>query len=112
MDDVIGGMTPDIVLRSLASGQNRIYIEVKETACLRYGTADSQIIRYFMHLLAVSTQRTQDSRDMTRAIILAAPPMWFENSRTGTDWKYFVERYADLARAFHVTIGELRIDNA
>src|SRR6266478_1577742 len=28
MQDVIGGMIPDIVLRSTPSGQNRIYIEV------------------------------------------------------------------------------------
>ena len=30
MQDVIGGMIPDIVLRSTLSGQNRISIEVKE----------------------------------------------------------------------------------
>ncbi|ALA57218.1 hypothetical protein NITMOv2_0782 [Nitrospira moscoviensis] len=31
MLEIIGGMTPDIVLRSKASNENRIYIEVKKT---------------------------------------------------------------------------------
>lgn len=107
MGEVIGGMTPDIVLRSVQSGQNRIYVEVKESACLGYDTEDSQIIRYFLHLLAVSTRGEGDIR---RAIIVAAPSRWFSDTRTGTDWWYFVDRYSDLAKKFKVTIGELRVD--
>ena len=112
MEDVIGGMTPDIVLRSVLSGQNRIYIEVKESDCLHYDTEDSQIIRYFLHLLAVSERNPKGIPDISRAIILAAPSGWFENSRTGTDWRYFIEHYCDLARAFCITLGELRVDSA
>jgi hypothetical protein len=37
MVDVIGAMVPDIVLRSTLSGQNRIYIEVKDTELLGFG---------------------------------------------------------------------------
>jgi hypothetical protein len=112
MEDVIGGMTPDIVLRSVLSGQNRIYIEVKESDCLHYNTEDSQIIRYFLHLLAVSERNPKGIPDISRAIILAAPSSWFENSRTGTDWKYFIKHYGNLARAFCITLGEWRVDNA
>lgn len=111
MIDVIGGMTPDIVLRSVVSRQNRIYIEVKESAPLGYGTKDSQIIRYFLHLLASSEQRPKGKADIGRAIILAAPKEWFESPKTGSDWKYFVDKYADLAQAFHITLGALYIEN-
>ncbi|MGH8284105.1 MAG: hypothetical protein ACRESE_09715 [Gammaproteobacteria bacterium] len=51
MTDIIGGMTPDIVLRSNLSGQNRIIIEVKETDSIHHDIESSQIIRYFLHLL-------------------------------------------------------------
>jgi hypothetical protein len=112
MNDVIGGMTPDVVLRSVASGQNRIYIEVKESSCLGYKIEDSQIIRYFLHLLAVSEEKPKGIPDIGRAILLAAPSKWFEGSRTGADWKYFIEKYGDLARAFQITLGELHVGNA
>ena len=103
MLDVAGGMTPDIVVRSKGSGQNRIYIEVKESQCLGYNTEDSQIIRYFLHLLAVSELKPNGVADIGRAIILAAPSNWFETSRTGTDWRYFTDHYTGLARAFDIT---------
>src|SRR3954453_13458049 len=35
MIDVAGGITPDLVLRSTVSGENRIYIEVKNTEEIR-----------------------------------------------------------------------------
>ena len=111
MVDVAGGMTPDIVLRLKGSGQNRICIEVKESQCLGYNTEDSQIIRYFLHLLAILEQKPHGVTDIGRAIILAAPSNWFENSRTGTEWRYFTDHYTDLARAFGITLGELRMDN-
>lgn len=112
MKDLIGGMIPDIVLRSTTSGQNRIYIEVKESACLHYNTEDSQIIRYFLHLLAVSERNPKgcDDIEIGRAVILAAPLAWFEDSRTGTDWRYFLEHYRKLARLFCITLGEVHTD--
>lgn len=108
MDDLIGGMTPDIVLRSAKTHENRIYIEVKDSnTCFRYDTEDSQIIRYFLHLIAVSKD---NKKDIQRAIIIAAPEVWFNNSRTVTDWEYFVNHYGGLARKFNISLGELHVD--
>jgi hypothetical protein len=56
MRDVAGGVTPDIVLRSRVSGQNRIYVEVKDSEPLHYDIEDSQIVRYFLHLLGTTTK--------------------------------------------------------
>jgi len=109
MVDVIGGMTPDIVIRSLMTDQNRIIIEVKESQTLNYGTSDSQVIRYFLHLLSTTEQTPSGKTDIRRAIILAAPTTWFESTRTGDDWKYFLRAYADLARAFNITLGEIHL---
>src|SRR5579863_2612383 len=51
--DFFQDIRPDIVLRSQSSGENRIIVEVKVTEPLKYDTAaDSQIVRYFLHLLA------------------------------------------------------------
>jgi len=111
MLDVIGGMTPDIVLRSVASQQNRIYIEVKEFAKIGRSKEDSQIIRYFLHLLASSEDNPNGKSDIGRSIILAAPKAWFEASSTNESWKYFLDKYRDLAQAFHITLGELHIEN-
>lgn len=109
MADVIGGMTPDIVLRSKASGENRIYIEVKETQVLGYGTTDSQIVRYFLHLLATSTRLTGGMSEIRRGILLAAPPKWFSDTCTGSDWREFIRTYSGLAKAFDITLGEVHI---
>lgn len=106
MIEIIGGMRPDIVLRSKSSTENRIIIEVKETEPLRYGVHDSQVIRYFLHLLAISSSKV--GQDIRRAVLLVAPDRWFEGKK-GDAWKYFLNRYTDLARAFDVTLGELRI---
>lgn len=108
MMEIIGNMTPDIVVRSKGSSQNRILIEVKETAPLNYGMHDSQMIRYFLHLLATSSHDPSSNPDIRRAVLLAAPNKWFE-ANTGTAWTYFLNRYTDLARAFDVTLGELRL---
>jgi len=66
MLDVIGGTIPDIVLRSPISRQKRIYIEVKDTEPLGYGIEDSQIARYFLHLLATTTRGPKEGNDIRR----------------------------------------------
>ncbi|MGC9270919.1 hypothetical protein [Acidiphilium sp.] len=110
--DISGGMTPDIVLRSGKSGQNRIYIEVKEKAKLSYGIYDSQVVRYFLHLLATSkSTKMQPYSELRRAIILAAPDYWFDNAKLVEPWHDFCKRYAGLAEAFDVTLGEIRLND-
>lgn len=108
MIDVIGGMTPDIVLRSIISDENRIYIEVKETSTLNYTKEDSQLIRYFLHLLATSSQQIKHD-DLQRAILLAAPVSWFEQDNNKIVWDYFLEKYGDLAKAFDIVLGRIII---
>lgn len=107
MQDVIGGMTPDIVLQS--KGENRIYIEVKDSEPLGYGIEDSQIIRYFLHLLASTTKK--GATDMKRAVLLCAPAAWFKQERNAKSWAYFLEHYSGLAKAFDITLGELHADS-
>ena len=102
MTDIIGGMTPDIVIRSELSNENRIYIEVKETSTLNYNKEDSQIIRYFLHLLATSKN---NDKDIQRAIILAAPKNWFTITKNKSMWDYFIEKYSDLAHVFNIKLG-------
>jgi hypothetical protein len=108
--DVIGGMVPDIVLRSLKSGQNRIYIEVKETDHLRYDKEDSQIIRYFLHL--VFTTKKEPNEDIQRAILLAAPSAWFTDVTNAEKWQHFLDNYGGLASRFDVTLGEIHLCNS
>ena len=73
MLDLTGGSVPDIVLRSKASGENRIYVEVKDTQPLGYGLEDSQIIRYFLHLISHQYKKLKRSeRHRTRSIALRA----------------------------------------
>ncbi len=110
MVDVIGGMTPDVVLRSSVSGENRIYIEVKKTGPLGYGRADSQVVRYFMHLLATTRRKPASAlADIRRAVVLAAPFWWFTNAKNGDVWRFFLETYSPLAGAFDVTLAELHL---
>ncbi|MBZ5555486.1 MAG: hypothetical protein LAO21_22495 [Acidobacteriia bacterium] len=109
--DIMGGMVPGIVLRSEGSGENRIYIEVKETAPLTYGKEDSQITRYLLHLLAMTTDKPKKCPDdIRRAVLLAAPSQWFDEPRNDEVWEYFLETYRGLASAFNVTLGEIRLD--
>jgi hypothetical protein len=111
MVDLMGAMVPDIVLRSEGSGENRIYIEVKETTPLAYGREDSQIIRYFLHLLAITTNKPRRCPDdIRRAVLLAAPSPWFDVPKNAEVWEYFLETYQGLATAFDVTLGEIRLD--
>lgn len=111
MQDVIGGMIPDIVLRSPLSGENRIYIEVKDSAPLGYGIEDSQVVRYFLYLLA-TTRRIpkKGATDMRRAILLCAPSEWFQNDSDAKSWTHFVQHFSGLARTFEITLGEMRAD--
>jgi hypothetical protein len=111
MVDVTGNMVPDIVIRSLQSRENRIYIEVKLGQALGRGKHDSQIIRYFLHLLCNSKQLPKGSPDIRRAMLLAAPSLWFQNNKNADAWQYFLDKYQDLARCFDVTLGRLEIDD-
>jgi hypothetical protein len=108
MQDLVGGVTPDIVLRSKSSGQNRIYIEVKDTEPLGYGIEDSQIVRYFLHLLAMTTKGP--SSDIKRAVLLCAPSAWFQVERNAKTWNHFLDRFLGLAKAFDITLGEIRAE--
>lgn len=114
MVDIIGGMVPDIVLGSHASGENRIYIEVKELEPLghnRYGIEDSQIVRYFLHLIAMSRRFPKKGvADIRRAVLLCAPSAWFEQQRNARAWSHFLEHFSGLAKAFDITLGELHAD--
>lgn len=115
MIDVAGGIVPDLVLRSTASNENRIYIEVKYTGDLNYDRPLSQIVRYFLHLLCTTRQSPlPKNQDIRRAILLAAPSAWFENKANANKWYYFLEKYADLAKlpGVDITLGELRLDTA
>jgi hypothetical protein len=113
MQDVIGGMTPDIVLRSNVSGENRIYIEVKDGEPLghkHYGMEDSQVIRYFLHLIAMS-KRNKGATDIRRAVLLCAPSEWFNVERNTKAWVYFLDHFSGLAKSFDITLGELHADS-
>jgi hypothetical protein len=111
MVDLTGGLAVDIALRSRVSGENRIYIEVKETDDLHCGTVASQIVRYFLCMLA-TTRRNTGQRDMRRAVLLAAPSSWFEREdrKAESKWKYFLTTYQPLADEFGITLGEIRTD--
>ena len=110
MLEIIGGMTPDIVLRSKVSCENRIYIEVKKTQPLGYRKADSQVIRYFLHLLATSHSKPSIlGEDIRRAVLLAAPVSWFAATANKDACTYFLEMYSPLASCFGVTLGELHL---
>ena len=113
MIDVAGGTTPDIVIRSRASGENRIYIEVKLTEEIRGESPLSQVVRQFLHLLTFSRHAPPKSpQDIRRALLLAAPSGWFEKQSNLMKWRYFLDRYTDLASLpyVNITLGELRLD--
>lgn len=110
MLDVIGGMVPDIVLRSPISRQNRIYIEVKDTEPLGFGIEDSQIARYFLHLLATTTRGPKEGNDIRRAVLLCAPASWFKAKGNSDTWNHFLTCFSGLPTAFDITLGELHAD--
>jgi hypothetical protein len=110
MQDVAGGMIPDVVLRSRGSGENRIYIEVKKTQPLGRGRADSQVVRYFLHLLG-TTHRDPipGAQEILRAVIVAAPEEWFANRTNADTWSYFLNTFAPLATSFGITLAALHL---
>jgi hypothetical protein len=110
MKDVIELMCPDVVLRSQSTGENRIYIEVKDTERLgyrHYDIEDSQVVRYFLHLLATTSK---NPNDIGRAILLCAPSRWFLDKHNAKAWGHFVEHFSGLATKFDITIGEVHSD--
>ncbi len=107
--DISGNMTPDLVVQCDRSAENRILIEVKSDSHLRYGTKDSQIIRYLIHLLATTLQRKNDHQAIRRAILLAAPRPWLDNEKNRKDWSYFLGQYRDLAGCFDVTLARIEL---
>jgi hypothetical protein len=107
MQDVSCGTCPDIVIYSAKTHENRIYIEVKDTRELGYGVEESQIIRYFLHLLVTTKKGAGQETDLSRAVLLCAPSRWFKTQRTAKSWNYFVEHFSGLATAFAITLGEI-----
>ncbi len=113
MIDVAGGIVPDLVLRSRASRENRIYIEVKLTEEIRDEAPLSQIVRQFLHLLATSRHSPlTGGPDIRRAVLLAAPSAWFAKETNMTKWRYFLNTYTGLARLpmLDITLGVLKLD--
>jgi hypothetical protein len=111
MPDVIGNMCPDVVLRSKATGENRIYIEVKDTNRLadgHYNIEDSQVVRYFLHLLGMTLK---NPNDISRAVLLCAPSRWFTDRHNARAWGYFVEHFSGLATKFDIAIGEVHAED-
>lgn len=110
MPNIIGGMTPDIVIREATfPEENRIIIEVKDEKTLNYEVENSQIIRYFIHLLTM-TEKYISEFNIQRAIFLAAPAHWFDRPSTSTAWDYFISTYKKLATSFEITLGEIHSD--
>jgi hypothetical protein len=103
--DLFGGITPDLVLRSRISGENRIVIEVKKTSDFTHKELDaSQVLRYFLHLLATTNKRP--GADISRAVLLAAPKQWFE-SNSAKPWNHFLRQYQPLATQFEIVLGNI-----
>src|SRR5258708_23206593 len=112
MQELMWNKIPDIVLRSRISAENRIYIEVKYSRSLSDGIVDSQVVRYFLHLLAMTRKVPKPGeKDIRRALILCAPSSWFKNNRNAKAWKHFLEHFAGLAEAFDIALGELDADS-
>lgn len=105
--DISGNMTPDLVLRCARDGDNRIIIEVKCHSGLNYDKHDSQLVRYFLHLLATTHQRKDNPAAIRRALILAAPASWFLTPANRDRWTYFINTYRDLARHFDITLAAI-----
>jgi len=66
-------------------------------------------VRYFLHLLAMTTKAP--SSDIKRAVLLCAPSAWFQAERNARTWNHFLARFSGLAKAFDITLGELRADS-
>lgn len=126
LQDISGGQTPDLVLRSDPdrwSGENRILIEVKGPGRGFHYKDLSQIDRYLLHL-AATTRRCAPAEgvngctgksvrpcphDARRAVLLAAPRSWFSKPEAGP-WRDCVANYKKLAEALDITLGEIHVD--
>jgi hypothetical protein len=115
MPEIIGNMTPDIVLRSKASGQNRIIIECKgpREKQRRYGIADSRFVRYFLWMLTMTESRR--GHDIRRGVFVAAPTLWFTMDETSKSWNHLSQTYRPIGsykrnEGFDITLGEIRWD--
>ena len=109
--DLIGGMTPDIVIRDIRDEKNpkiRIIIEVKHLAELNYDIEDSQLIRYFLYLLCSTNKKDSDIK---RGLFLAAPQEWFNNQAKKEKYEYFLNTYKKIADKFDIEIGRILIEN-
>jgi hypothetical protein len=110
--DIFGGCTPDLAIESVISGQLRIVIEVKKNSPFTHKEPDaSQMLSYFLYLLATTTNKSAGADDIPRAVLLAAPSAWFRNNRLSEPWNHLLNHYKPLASAFNVTLGEIHIDH-
>lgn len=107
--DLIGGMTPDIAVNSKLSNQNRILIEVKWDAKLHYYPDESQLVRYFIYMIAATTRNHGKLPDLKRAVLLAAPQNWFSGKNLQA-YEYFVEKFYDVGDRFGIKIGKIECD--
>lgn len=112
--DLFHLITPDIVLRSPLSSENRIIIEVKRTSSFTHVEAEaSQVLRYFLHLLATTNknENLKGQKDIQRAILLAAPISWFSDKKVASPWDYFLKQYGALAKQWNIEIGSIVLDS-
>ena len=106
-----GSQKPDIALVSKISGQIRVLIEVKLATKSTHKELDaSQFVRNLLYLLAATEPRPRDKTDIRRAVLVAAPDAWFENTTKSHHWTHLVQQYGGLAKAFQITLGEIRTD--
>jgi len=115
MPEIIRGLIPHIVLRSKASGQNRIIIECKGPREKQriYGIADSHFVRYFLWLLTMTEARRD--HDIRRGVFVAAPTLWFTRDETSKSWNHLSQTYRPIGsykrnEGFDITLGEIRCD--
>ncbi len=75
------------------------------------GIEDSQIARYFLHLLATTSKSPKEGADIRRAVLLRAPDAWFKVKGNAETWNHFLRCFSGLATAFDITLGELHADS-
>ena len=105
--DISGQMTPDIVIRSKVTNQNRIIIEVKDWA--RISNNGRQLRSYFIHLLVTTTRDASVSGGIVRAIILAAPDHWFRDRNRYAAYDIFLQECAGLANDYGIVLAAINM---
>jgi hypothetical protein len=113
--DIVGGSgtTPDIILSSDLSKQQRIIIEAKKWATFTHKEPPaSQVARYFLYLLYATLRYPlgKNSPDIRRAVLLVAPTKWFESKKADI-WRRSVCIHSELAQLFDITFGEIHEDD-